>query len=71
MALTLPILQIVVSVILITLVLLQQGGSGLGSTFGQEGGAYSTRRGIEKQIFAGTIIFGIIFVFLAILNLLV
>lgn len=66
----LPILQIIVAVALITLVLLQQGGSGLGSAFGQEGGAYSTRRGIQKHIFTGTVVFGILFVFLAILNLL-
>ncbi len=67
----LPILQIVVAVILITLVLLQQGGSGLGSAFGQEGGAYSTRRGMQKHIFTGTVVFGILFVLLAVLNLLV
>ena len=64
-----PILQIVVSVLLITLVLLQQGGSGLGSTFGQEGGAYATRRGAQKKIFSATIVLGAVFIVLALLNL--
>ena len=67
----LPILQITVAVILITLILLQQGGSGLGSAFGQEGGGdYSTRRGIQKYSFIGTIVFGVLFVLLALFNLL-
>ncbi len=64
------IAQIIVSVVLITLILLQQKGSGLGSAFGQEGGAYATRRGAQKNIFYITILFGIFFVVLALFNLL-
>jgi protein translocase SecG subunit len=64
------ILQIIVSVFLIILVLLQQRGSGLGATFGQEGGAYATRRGAQKKIFGATIVLGIAFVILALLSLL-
>ncbi len=63
------ILQIIVSVLLITLILLQQRGSGLGSTFGQEGGAYATRRGAQQKIFSATIVLGVAFVVLALLNL--
>lgn len=67
----LPILQMTVAVTLITLILFQQGGSGLGSAFGQEGGGgYSTRRGIQKHAFTGTIVFGVLFVLLALFNLL-
>ena len=47
----LPILQIVIGAALIALVLFQQGGTALGSAFGQEGGTYSTRRGMQKKIF--------------------
>ena len=62
--------QIVVSVLLIALILLQQRGSGLGSTFGQEGGGnYSTRRGAQKKMFTGTIVLGVAFIVLALLNL--
>jgi len=64
-----PFLQIAVSVGLIILILLQQKASGLGSTFGQEGGTYSTRRGAQKKIFIGTIVLAIAFVALALLNL--
>lgn len=66
-----PFLQIIVSIGLITFVLLQQSGSGLGSTFGQGGGVYSTRRGVQKKLFWGTVVFAIMFFVLAILNLLV
>jgi len=61
--------QIAVSIVLIALVLVQQRGSGLGSTFGQEGGAYSTRRGVQKKIFWATIACAVLFIVLALLNL--
>ncbi|MBZ1356506.1 MAG: preprotein translocase subunit SecG [Candidatus Nealsonbacteria bacterium] len=64
------ILQVIVSIGLITFVLLQQGGSGLGSTFGQDGGVYSTHRGVQKKLFWGTVILAVMFSLLAILNLL-
>jgi protein translocase SecG subunit len=60
----------IVSVLLIVLILLQQGGSSLGSAFGQEGGYYSTRRGIQKKMFWATIILAVLFVATALLNLL-
>jgi preprotein translocase subunit SecG len=65
----LPLAQILVAISLITFILLQQRGGALGSLFG-ESGFYATRRGVEKKIFWATIISGIIFVVLAILNLL-
>lgn len=64
----LPFAQIIVSIFLILFILLQQRGGALGSIFG-ETGFYSQRRGIEKKIFGATIIFGILFIILAILNL--
>ena len=63
------IAQIVVSVVLIVLVLFQQIGTALGSAFGQEGGFYSTRRGIQQKLYVATIILGFAFIALAILNL--
>ena len=65
----LTITQIIVSMMLIALILLQQRGSeGLGSAFGGDssGALYRTRRGAEKIIFIVTIILSIIFVALAI-----
>jgi protein translocase SecG subunit len=66
----LVIAQVVVSIILITLVLLQERGGGMGAIFGGGAGApYQTRRGLEKGIFWGTIISAAIFAILAIINL--
>lgn len=62
--------QIIVSLLLILMIMLQQRGQALGSTFGGGSEFYATRRGIEKKIFWATIIFGIIFIILAISNLL-
>lgn len=65
------IIQIVVSVILIALILLQERSSGLGGVFGGEGsgGYYQTKRGLEKIIFGATIGFSAAFTILAFLNL--
>jgi len=66
----LAISQIIVAIFLILSILLQKRGGGLGAAFGGGGGGfYATRRGLEKKIFWLTIIFGIIFVVLALLNL--
>jgi protein translocase SecG subunit len=67
----LPILQIVISIAVIVLILLQQRGTALGSAFGGgEGSFYATRRGIEKKIFWATVVCGSLFIILAILILL-
>jgi protein translocase SecG subunit len=66
----LAISQIIVAILLIISILLQKRGEGLGTAFGG-GGFYATRRGLEKKIFVLTIIFGIIFVVLALLNLII
>jgi len=61
--------QIIVSIFLIVCILLQQRGASLGSVFGGGGGFYVSRRGLEKKIFLATIFFGILFIVLALLNL--
>lgn len=66
------ILQIIVSVALIVFVLLQERASGLGALGGGGGGTpHHTRRGSERFIYWGTIVLGILFVILAILNLVI
>ena len=59
----LPIIQIVLSILLIGGILLQQRGAGLGGAFGgnESGETYYTRRGAEKFLFQGTIIIAILF----------
>ena len=65
----LPLIQIIVSVLLIVFILLQQRGTALGSAFGQEGGFYSTRRGVQQKILWATVVCGVLFIGLALLNL--
>lgn len=59
------ILQIIMfgSAILIVLaILLQQRGASLGAGFGGSGELYTTRRGIDKNLFDVTIVLTVIFV---------
>ena len=65
----LPVVQIIISVVLIILILSQQRGTALGSAFGQEGGFYATRRGIQKKILWATIVCGVLFIVLSLANL--
>lgn len=67
---TLLILQAVVSVLIIVSIILQQRGTALGSAFGGSGEAYSTRRGIQKNLLWLTVILTIAFIGLAISNFL-
>lgn len=61
--------QIAVSVILIVLISLQQRGAALGSAFGGGGEFYSSKRGVEKKLYYATIVIGIAFLVLGIVNL--
>ena len=63
---------IIVSIALISLVVLQSKGAGLGGLSGQDsGGMFSARRGIEKTLFRLTIIFSFIFFGLTMMTVLV
>jgi len=57
----LPIIQIIVSILLVGAILIQAKGVGLGSAFGGGGEFYKTKRGVEKIIFRATIILGVLF----------
>ena len=69
----LPLIQIIVSVTIIALILLQQRGTALGSAFGGggDGGFYATRRGIQQKLYWITIMLAAVFFSLAILNLII
>ena len=64
------IVQIVLACVLMVLILLQQRGAGLGSSFGGDSGFYATQRGLQKKIYWATVVLGAGFVILAIANLL-
>ncbi|OGF70134.1 preprotein translocase subunit SecG [Candidatus Giovannonibacteria bacterium RIFCSPLOWO2_02_FULL_45_14] len=65
-----PYLLIGTAILLVTAILFQQKGSGLSSAFGGEGNIYTTKRGLEKILFRITIVLGILFLALSLLNLL-
>ena len=63
------IAQIVLSIALILVVLLQVRGGGLGGIFGQPDSVYRTKRGVEKTLFQLTIALVILFIIIAIITL--
>ncbi|MBN2197743.1 preprotein translocase subunit SecG [Candidatus Wolfebacteria bacterium] len=66
------IAQVIISIVLIVLILLQERSSGLSGIFGGgENDFYSKRRGMERSIFITTIILIIAFGVLSILSLII
>jgi preprotein translocase subunit SecG len=63
------IAQLVISLLLILVVLLQNRGTGLGSTFGGSGGVYLTKRGLEKKLFIATIVLAVFFLIVSVLGI--
>lgn len=67
------IAQIIVSIILVILIALQEQSSETSGIFGGGGGGgsgfYQTRRGLEKAVFIATIVCVVIFIALALANL--
>jgi len=64
----LSVLQIVTSLVLIVVILLQAQGTGLGGLFGGGGEEYRSKRGIEKILFYLTIILSVVFLGLSLLG---
>jgi preprotein translocase subunit SecG len=63
--------QIVVSLLVIIIILLQNRGAGMSGLFGGSGDIYRTKRGIEKVLFQATIVLLVIFLGTSIANLIV
>jgi preprotein translocase subunit SecG len=57
----LPVVQLALSVVLATCVLLQSRGASVGATFGGTGTIYRTKRGVEKLLFRSTVVVGTLF----------
>lgn len=70
MIVALQVVQIIISIVIIGLVLLQAKGSGLGGIFGGDGGVARTRRGVEKSLFQITIGLAVIFFILSLVAVL-
>jgi preprotein translocase subunit SecG len=65
------LLQIVISVALIVVILIQAKGSGLGSIFGGDSSIYKTRRGVEKTLYQATIGLAVAFFAMSIVSVLI
>ncbi|HSW78315.1 MAG TPA: preprotein translocase subunit SecG [Candidatus Chromulinivoraceae bacterium] len=67
------ILQIVTvgsAALMIIAILLQQRGASLGAGFGSSGELYTTRRGLDKNLFEVTIVLAVLFVLSILVGLL-
>lgn len=71
MTVYLNIIQIIVSIGLIVLLLLQSKGGGLSRMFGSEVSVYRTRRGVERTVFNLTIALIVVFVVVSVVSALV
>jgi protein translocase SecG subunit len=73
MATILPIIQIILSVILITGILLQNRSAGIGALGGSDtvDAGFGTRRGPEKFLFLATIAIAVIFMITSFLSLII
>ncbi len=69
----LQIIQIIISVALVIVIILQAKGMGLGSLFGGDAGMgiTKTRRGLEKTLFQITIILSALFLLNSVLQLMI
>ncbi len=57
----LQVITIGSSVLMILAILLQQRGASLGAGFGSSGELYTTRRGLDKNLFEVSIVLAVIF----------
>ena len=65
----LSIAQILLSVAIVMVILLQVRGGGLGGIFGQADTVYRTKRGVEKTLFQLTIVLVALFIIVALVAL--
>lgn len=62
----LTIFQVVLSILLILMILIQEKGVGLSSTFGGGGEFYKSKRGIDRVFFIITVVLSILFILTAV-----
>jgi preprotein translocase subunit SecG len=63
--------EIIISIVLILVLLVQTRGAGFGGTFNSDSSVFRTRRGIEKTLFQLTIVLTVVFVVISILSVIV
>lgn len=65
------IFQLLISIFLIVLILMQAKGVGLGRAWGGGSEFYKSRRGVEKIIFRLTVVIAALFLISSVLNVLI
>lgn len=65
------VIQIIISVLLIVLILMQARAGGLGTAFGGSGQIYRSKRGIEKLFVYLTVILAALFFIVSIIQVLI
>lgn len=58
----LQIITVGSSILMILAILLQQRGASLGAGFGSSGELYTTRRGLDKNLFEVSVVLAVVFV---------
>ena len=70
MGVYLNIVELLISIVLIFVILLQTRGSGFSATFSSDSSIYRSRRGVEKTLFNFTIGLAVLFVLVSIASVL-
>lgn len=65
----LQIVQLIISILLVAVILLQNRGTNLSGIFGGSSNVFQTKRGVEKVLFIMTIVLAVLFFGLAIARL--
>lgn len=68
MKFSLQLAQILISVFLIAVILLQSKGAGFGGAFGTQAAVFRTRRGLERSLFQLTILLTALFIVISLLS---
>ena len=63
--------NIIISVALVALIMMQGKGAGLGSAWGGSGEMFQTRRGLEKWVLRLTVVLTVVFFLISVANLLI
>ncbi len=66
----LQFVMIASAILMVICILLQQRGASLGAGFGSSGELYTTRRGLDKNLFEVTVILSVVFVLSILVGLL-
>ncbi len=62
------IIQIIISITLVGILLIQMKGEGLGGIFGGDSSVYHQRRGLEATLFNITVVLAAVFLILSLLS---